>query len=104
MKALNIIMINYIIAFSTLSFFSSCAHAVDIDGKLDDAIWNDVLSETTNYEVSPQTLNKINNNFSYKIVTAKTGLYIGLTANKSKPLRLRTQENDAEFSNHAGYE
>jgi hypothetical protein len=89
----------YIIVFFTFSVLSFCTNAINIDGKLDDTIWNDVLSEATNYEVSPQTLNKINNNFSYKVVTAKTGLYIGLTANKSKPLRLRTQENDAEFSN-----
>ena len=80
-------------------FFSFCSQAVEIDGQLNDAIWRDILSESTNYEVSPRTLNKINNNFSYKITTAKTGVYIALIANTPKHLRLRTQENDTEFSN-----
>ncbi len=98
MKFFHRVANKYPIVFFAI-FFSFRSQAVEVDGQLNDAIWRDILSESTNYEVSPRTLNKINNNFSYKITTAKTGVYVALIANTPKHLRLRTQENDTEFSN-----
>lgn len=99
MKVFNIVVIKYLIVLLAVSFFSFCTQAVVMDGKLNDIDWNNALSKSTNYEVSPQTFSKKDNNFSYKVITTKTGIYIGLTANRSTDLRLRTQENDTEFSN-----
>ncbi len=98
MKFFHRVANNYPIVFFAI-FFSFCSQSVEIDGQLNDTLWRDILSESTTYEVSPQTLSKINNNFSYKITTVKTGVYIALIANTPKHLRLRTQENDTEFSN-----
>ena len=98
MKFFHRVANKYPIVFFAI-LFSFRSQAVEVDGQLNDAIWRDILSESTNYEVSPRTLNKINNNFSYKITTAKTGVYVALIANTPKHLRLRTQENDTEFSN-----
>ncbi len=91
----------YFITSIVASLLSVCSQANDIlvDGKLSENEWVDAVNNELNYEVSPQTLNDSKGNFSYKVLTTSTGLYIGLTANKVEHLRLRTQENDTEFSN-----
>ena len=91
----------YFITCFVISLLSVCTQANEIliDGKLSDNEWEHAFNNELNYEVSPQTLNEIKGIFSYKVLTTSTGLYIGLTANKVEHLRLRTQENDTEFSN-----
>jgi hypothetical protein len=91
----------YFITCIVVSLLSVCSQANEIliDGKLSENEWEHVLNNELNYEVSPQTLNESKGNFSYKVLTTSTGLYIGLTANKVEHLRLRTQENDTKFSN-----
>lgn len=70
-----------------------------IDGVLDDDGWNTTPVITTNYQVFPQTLSKQQNNFSYRIVTTKKGVFLGLKATTQNILRVRTQESDKTFSN-----
>lgn len=82
--------------------FATCnvqAVDIDIDGLLDEKEWQLVPSKTESYQVLPQTLIPQNTNFTYKLITTKTGLYVGLIAKTYAALRVRTQENDSVFSN-----
>ena len=93
-------VINVMLVF--VSIFATCiVHAVeiDIDGLLDEQEWQLVPSKTESYQVLPQTLIQQNTNFSYKLITTKTGIYVGLVAKTHNALRVRTQENDSVFSN-----
>lgn len=70
-----------------------------IDGVLDDDAWETTPVIATNYQVSPQTLSKHRNNFSYRVITTEKGVFLGLKAKTQNTLRVRTQENDKAFSN-----
>lgn len=81
-------------------FIVKCyANDINIDGFLDEAAWHSAVEINQSFAVIPQTLNPNNDKFSYKLITTKSGLYIGLKAPIQSPLVLRTQENDTEFSN-----
>lgn len=77
----------------------STAIDIIIDGVLDDGGWNKTAKITENYQVFPQTLSKQHNNFSYRVMTTKKGIFLGLKAKTQNSLRVRTQENDKTFSN-----
>lgn len=87
------------IFFHFIFVFNVYALDLTIDGVLDEKEWQLATTMTDNYQVIPQTLAPQNSNFSYQIITTKTGLYIGLKANTVSALRVRTQENDSVFSN-----
>jgi hypothetical protein len=75
------------------------ATEIIIDGILNPSEWGDTLENNVNYQVDPQTFNTQKDNFTYRIVTTDQGIYLGLTANIKRTLRIRTQENDKTFSN-----
>ncbi|WP_241238761.1 DUF5916 domain-containing protein [Colwellia sp. Arc7-635] len=75
------------------------ATEIIIDGILNPSEWGDTLENNINYQVAPQTFNTQKDNFTYRIVTTDQGIYLGLTANIKRTLRIRTQENDKTFSN-----
>lgn len=70
-----------------------------IDGILNESAWQETPENTINYQVFPQTLKQTNSNFSYRVITTKSGIFLGLKANTQHKLRIRTQENDIAFSN-----
>lgn len=82
-------------------FASSIAFAdeVVVDGSLNDSGWHSAKRNTVNYQVVPQTLTKVESNFSYQVITTDRGIYIGVVATTKPPLRVRTQENDTLFTN-----
>jgi hypothetical protein len=75
------------------------ATKITIDGILSSSEWGDTLENNVNYQVEPQTFNPQKDNFTYRILTTEQGIYLGLTANIKRRLRIRTQENDKTFSN-----
>lgn len=80
---------------------SSIAFATEVvvDGSLNDLGWQSAKRHIINYQVVPQTLAKVEGNFSYKVLTTDHGIYIGIVATTKQPLRVRTQENDTLFAN-----
>ena len=82
-------------------FASSIAFATEVvvDGSLNDSGWQSAKRNTVNYQVVPQTLTKVESNFSYQIITTDHGIYIAVVATTKQPLRVRTQENDSLFTN-----
>ena len=95
MKTLWVIIVSSIYFISQQTF----AEPVVIDGILDDKVWLEVPLQTTNFEVIPQTLTPIEDNFNYQIYPNPKGLFIAITAVIKGNLRRRTQENDTLFSN-----
>ena len=95
----NLIIMKYFTIFYVVLFISFGVQAIVIDGKINENNWLNTQVQSSNYEVSPLTFNRKHDNFSYQVFTSKTGIYIGLIARKTNNLRLRTQENDTEFSN-----
>lgn len=77
--------------------FTSAAKNNPLADKLDHAKWQ--TNKSINYQVNPQTFEPANGNFSYRILTTETGILLRLTATIVDDLRMRTQENDTEFSN-----
>ena len=75
------------------------ANEVVVDGSLNDSGWQSAQRNTVNYQVVPQTLTKVESNFSYQVITTDRGIYIGVVATTKPPLRVRTQENDTLFTN-----
>ena len=70
-----------------------------IDGVLNESAWQTAVENTVNYQVFPQTFKQENSNFSYRVITTKNGIFLGLKAKTQHKLRVRTQENDIAFSN-----
>ena len=75
------------------------ATEIVIDGVLNDIAWQKVEKSSITYQVVPQTLRQTSGNFYYQVYTTAQGIYLGVSATVSAPMRLRTQENDTLFSN-----
>ena len=85
-----------------VSFIYSCnafASEIIIDGSIDDLTWQKVETNSTNYQVIPQTLTRTEGNFTYQVLTTDQGIYLGISAATKTALRIRTQENDSLFTN-----
>jgi hypothetical protein len=88
-----------LIFLGTIFTYDAYAADIIIDGILNPSEWGNTQINNVNYQVEPQTFQTQKDNFTYRIITTQQGIYLGLTANIKRTLRIRTQEDDKTFSN-----